>query len=453
MKHLRICTRMHDIAVARRTYPNVIKAGDTLIHDPSLKPRGIAGVGLTAEQVNRAIDKGRAYLWADFKKTALTPKWTGSKEHLLVCVALMHCDAQRVFPEFDGVVRRLLGNINPDSLGNYEAPLVMMSAEYYGDTAYKDLIRILALRVLNSQGKNGSFSYNWPRGIVPRWRTGPASAGVAAEATLARTAAWTAGVDGDNSATQYAVLALWCASRSGLRVDPEVWSRCLAETAYRQNDDGGWAYTSPAKPYGSMTAAGIGTSSLCMLHLGREPFDDASVRRGLAWMVRNWSVSENPGNKQYHYYYLYGLERPGSILGTEFIGPNEWYPLGARFLVDSQKPDGSWSKDDRVHDTCFALLFLTRATGSLLKRETLPGTLQTLSPEFSVIDASGKVVAKGNLGESRTLPAGTYMLHTMVGDSIFEKAITIFEGSTIRVAPADLIRSGLPTSRPASTQR
>ena len=75
----------------------------------------------------------------------------------------------------------------------------------------------------------------------------------------------------------------------------------------------------------------------------------------------------------WHLYWLYAVERVGILLGTEFLGRHEWYPEGAKFLLESQGADGSWkgqSIGGAVADTCFALLFLRRATKPLPKVAT-----------------------------------------------------------------------------------
>lgn len=433
-----------------RPYPEVIKIGEIVVYDPALKPRGIAGVGLTGDQVTRAIDRGRDFLWPILKKRVAQAKWVASRDDLLACLALMHAEAQKQYPEFDALVVRILDNINPECLGNYEAPLVIMMAECYGQK-YAELMARTAQRVIDSQGPRGTFSYNWGDARTPRFQANRAQTLPAeGKRPLARAAANRRKPDGDNSVTQYAVLALWRTAAAGYGIEAQAWELCRQETAKRQAKDGGWAYNGPApKSYGSMASAGVGTTSLCLIHQNKEPLDDPSVRRGLEWLVKNWSVSENPGSKDYLYYYIYGLERLGSILGTEFIGPHEWYPLGARFLVDNQGANGSWGKRDAEHDTCFALLFLTRATGSLSKPQT-PGTLQTLVPEFAVFDKSGKEVARGPLGQSKTLPGGAYIVRVSIGDMQFEKAVVVPAGGSVTVAPADLIRSAGPTSRPAN---
>ncbi len=66
----------------------------------------------------------------------------------------------------------------------------------------------------------------------------------------------------------------------------------------------------------------------------------------------------------------------GVLAGTEFLGDHEWYTAGARYLLSHQFADGSWlsaksppTADDegrkRYLDTCYAILFLRRATLSL----------------------------------------------------------------------------------------
>lgn len=99
---------------------------------------------------------------------------------------------------------------------------------------------------------------------------------------------------------------------------------------------------------------------LTLLHAGI-PRNDPRVSRLL---TQNWSVKEIAGGDTPKiagvYYYLYSLERAGTLFGTEVMGRYVWYPEGARFLLENQGPDGSWGT--RTSHTCFAILFLRRAT-------------------------------------------------------------------------------------------
>src|SRR2546421_503473 len=62
-------------------------------------------------------------------------------------------------------------------------------------------------------------------------------------------------------------------------------------------------------------------------------------------------------------------ERLGMLLDVGEIGGHLWYPEGAAVLLGAQQKDGSW-KGSRpeipVWDTCFAILFLKRATRGLV---------------------------------------------------------------------------------------
>jgi hypothetical protein len=62
---------------------------------------------------------------------------------------------------------------------------------------------------------------------------------------------------------------------------------------------------------------------------------DPVVQSGLAWMDEYFSVSTNPQKyPQFHYYYLYALERVGMLTAGAMIGRHDWYREGANFLLD-----------------------------------------------------------------------------------------------------------------------
>jgi len=60
------------------------------------------------------------------------------------------------------------------------------------------------------------------------------------------------------------------------------------------------------------------------------------------------------------------MERVGALTHRKWIGRHDWYRLGAEELIRRQLPDGSFPSagfgDDPHCNTCFALLFLKRAT-------------------------------------------------------------------------------------------
>ena len=185
---------------------------------------------------------------------------------------------------------------------------------------------------------------------------------------------------GDHSNSQYAALGLRACHDAGVHAAPEVIR--LAQRAWRDlqhreeartpGGDGGWCYAADddsCTPYGSMTAGGTGSVAIYDYILGEDWRKDRSVLRGLDWMARNFTVTDNPGRPdRKFYYYLYSLERMGMLYGTETVGRHDWYPEGVDFLLTAQGPDGSWAAKTQVNplrDTCFAILFLRRATRPL----------------------------------------------------------------------------------------
>ncbi len=152
----------------------------------------------------------------------------------------------------------------------------------------------------------------------------------------------------------------------------------------------GWRYIQVANKRqanlsctGSMTAAGLACQIICKSGLHGTKYwtrrhakqVNQSIRDGAAWLAKHFTVRYNPsggpdtdGGGQL-YYYLYGLERAGVLALVKNFGPHDWYEKGARFLIRRQKHDGSWpgshqvpNQDTDPANTCFALLFLKRAT-------------------------------------------------------------------------------------------
>jgi len=203
----------------------------------------------------------------------------------------------------------------------------------------------------------------------------------------------------DLSNTQYAALGLRAAQQSGVTVKKKTWTELVEgvlehreepRTVPWQDPSGvsstgeraiaGFRYLRGGSyaPTSSMTAAAVSILALCAEGLG--PRAPAGVRRdiaqarqtGLAWLDHHFAVDKNPGGKPaWLFYYLYGLERVGSLLGTDRIGAHEWYWEGAEFLVKRQGAGGEWATAGPTvwppqpmieANTCFALLFLNKAT-------------------------------------------------------------------------------------------
>ena len=386
------------------------------------EPRGLAGVGLTAEQVNAAIDRGADFLW----DRVVTPRagfrgrlGENGEYDLLVCLALVKANAHRRIPEFDAALRAYLPTIQSETVGVYGSGVLCMVLEAYGDAEFQPLLRRASRYLLESQSTEGCWEY-YPK-LAPDVLLDP-NAGKALQVWGGRPTdgspaeKWRRQTmpgkyeGGDNSVMQYALLGLHAAARSGVEVPREAWQRTLDLYRSRQGPEGGWGYVGATSAgTGSMTCAGIYGVALCRHHLGEKaPAEDEAIERGLGWMTEKFSVSENPGaGTVWHYYYLYSLERAARTAGAEFVGPHEWYPLGAKFLVDAQKEDGSWiepgSYETRPEvSTSFALLFLTRGTALLTQARPTGGngTLKTGIVEpaaprvYLIFDCSGSMLVE-----------------------------------------------------------
>ncbi len=181
----------------------------------------------------------------------------------------------------------------------------------------------------------------------------------------------------DMSNTQYAALGLRSAAACGFKTGQEVWKELLKGTVANQADDGGWGYRRNSKSTGSMTIAGLTSLLVCQEQLtdkGRRkatlPNFNVTLESGLDWMDTHFAVDRNPrphvDAKHYRwtYYYLYGVERVGTLAGRETFKGQDWYDTGAKWLLKHQGGDGSWGSayGEKEMNTSFAILFLSRAT-------------------------------------------------------------------------------------------
>lgn len=181
----------------------------------------------------------------------------------------------------------------------------------------------------------------------------------------------------DISNTCYAALALRAAAQHGARIPARTWQN-LAQFALRcqeptrsSGDPAGFIYNEGNAATGARTANGIAILATCEEFLPEaDPLRkeiELAMDRGLRWLAKNFSSTTDPSGDGYGkwvYYYLYGVERVGALLSRAEIGGHDWYREGARFLVDAQNGEGAWANayGEPQPSTCFALLFLNRAT-------------------------------------------------------------------------------------------
>ncbi len=204
---------------------------------------------------------------------------------------------------------------------------------------------------------------------------------------------YTEGILSDLSNSQFSILALYEAERVGVNAQRETWSRAFRYWSKTQNtqgsQNGSWGYTPTENGSnyvrGSMTCAGIASLIVTSGVLGSggalvrgdridcfQPNRGEAaeqIQKGLAWLGRHFSVSQNPAFGGYLYYYLYALERVGRMTNHRFIADHDWYREGADKLLQLQDDiDGGWrniSEPDIVA-TSFALLFLSKGRRPVL---------------------------------------------------------------------------------------
>jgi hypothetical protein len=185
--------------------------------------------------------------------------------------------------------------------------------------------------------------------------------------------------------------------KTGADADPEAGPRTAADDTHEKlfGYEGknmkarGWNYL-PYNRYkdpqfawcskfsGSMTSSG----AICLL-IAKAAIEkqgayrkykskvDKGIRDGCAWLSKHYEIRTNPGLDYFHFYYLYNLERLGALALLPKIGEHDWYDDGARMLLATQSPSGEWrpgnSTSGYMCDTCFAILFLKRATSPLVQ--------------------------------------------------------------------------------------
>lgn len=177
------------------------------------------------------------------------------------------------------------------------------------------------------------------------------------------------------SNTQFALLALRAAQRMGLALPAATLERAAEGLWSFQERSGGFVYEVGKLPYAGMTAAAL--SGMAVLEelaadsgrlratLKKHARDRAAAE---AWLEARFDVTRNlygtgAWTPFWHYAYLWALERWCGLTGRERVAGEDWYARGARWLVDTQAADGSWTSDDKpLENTCLALLFLRRAT-------------------------------------------------------------------------------------------
>ncbi|HUT90859.1 MAG TPA: DUF4159 domain-containing protein [Thermoguttaceae bacterium] len=328
---------------------------------------------VTAEQVRDAIDRAKAYL---VRQQQPDGAWRPEYERqpggvtALCTLALLHAGVE---PEEEHVQSALkyLRKIRPER--TYVASLQIMVFCKAGLERDRPLVAHRVAWLEKTQLSEGEMRGAWSYPGL--------------------------GQSGDNSNSQFALLALHEAERFGVEVDGRTWRIAKAYWEQTQNANGSWGYKPGQFGTGSMTCAGIaslvitsdrvqegsarvdGDQIRCCLEAGS---DDSPIRRAMQWLAHNFAVGGNPGaaleGKAHLLYYLYGLERVGRLTAQRFIGAHDWYREGADFLLRmkggavSDHWVGALEEDNRLIATSLALLFLSKGRRPILLSKLKHGT-------------------------------------------------------------------------------
>jgi hypothetical protein len=314
-------------------------------------------------QINRAIQRGVAYLTKSQGKAGC---WRYSRDTGtggLTALALYALAASRVAPDDPTIVKGLSWtekHRQPFQEGGghstYSASLLVLALTRIDPKAHKQRIDILAERIWRSQLPSDMWTYS----LRAQERTR------STKKKRKDSRAWHGG--GDNSNSQFAVLALWAAyALADTEVPPETWQRVHDFYRRTQAANGSWNYTpvrggGPGRP--TMTAAGLVSYVYASAAMSGGIRALPQARRTPIAQAGALALFRQRFNFQNHYF-VYSLERVGTVMG---LPEKEWYFDGARTLIKQQHKDGRWKGQmwhgdaDNAYETSLALLFLSRAT-------------------------------------------------------------------------------------------
>jgi hypothetical protein len=363
-------------------------------------------------RVDGAVRKGLAYL-----KTAKTPGFEYAKiadTFELVLLTFVHGGVSESDEKFQEYFKRMM---DEPLERTYKVVLQAMILEDLDRVKHQNRIAQCAQFLLDNQCANGQWSYGEPSAYVkdpgpskevatpavPRDGAREFSQPGRKEKPKVKTKIPVKKMKdgpptGDNSNSQYAALGLRACHDAGILLPKEsilLARKWWIESQHDKEEDKGvatggdapgtprgWCYSKQAvcaknhRPYASMTAGAVGALAICDFILDQDRKKDGAIKSGVAWLNAHWSVTANEGPVEFDtstktelYYYLYALERAGMLLDVPTIGKHDWYAEGAAALLEAQKADGSWyggaKRCQPTWDTCFAILFLKKATSRL----------------------------------------------------------------------------------------
>jgi hypothetical protein len=364
-------------------------------------------------RIDQAIQKGIAFLRKAKAPAVGFARIEQTSE--LVLFTMLHAGV----PASDEQVKGLFKDMLERPLERtYLVALQAMVLEEVDRARHQERLAACAQHLVDNQCQNGQWSYGEPSAYVKEEPSKDVASGGGAPAGGVREFGRSdkpkvtrripvkkmkdGPAQGDNSNSQYAALGLRACADAGILVPRDVSQRAKKSWIDLQHPVSGdktavasggglaargWCYAradvcaKEHRPYGAMTAGGAGAVAIWNHLLGLDPGKDPAVRAAVAWLDAQWTLTEHPGPLEFDtgpreelYYFYYALERMGMLAGIEKVGSHDWYAEGARELLAAQKADGSWTdgaskRGNATWDTCYAILFLKKATRPLVASE------------------------------------------------------------------------------------
>ncbi len=337
---------------------------------------------LDQPRIDEAIRKG-----VEFLKTADSP---GAFEIVHADELILYTFVVAGVPTSDARFQKLLQRVLTDEPAHtYRVALQAMLLEELDRVKYQDRIAHCAQVLVDNQCLNGQWSYGEPSKPLRDTSVASGGGGPGKLRRISIRAQRSGPPEGDNSNSQYAALGLRACHDAGIAIPESTIARAarwwtstiqgdkkLGRGAIASGGDTpqGWGYKRNEDPYNSMTAGAVGCLVIYDHLQKRDGRKNPQVRNGMAWLASSsWLSGPPPGVTPFwYYYYLYAIERVGMLFGTPVIGTKDWYFDGATWLLAQQAADGSWDQNrlypnpsTRTFDTCFAVLFLKKATKGL----------------------------------------------------------------------------------------
>lgn len=370
---------------------------------PVIVPEPVSANPTTREKdpaITAAIDRGVAFLKLQLKGM-LQSATLGSVEGVgvlaLAGLTLLECDVPADDPQVIAIAK-ILRATAPSLDHNYSISLTILFMDRLGASEDQTLIRRLALRLIANQTPSGDWNYNSSNLLSTsdehdlftaltaiRSKSGRLPSGlseqvrqVSALRSYSKSKPAPEFSAGDNSNTQFVILALWVAHRHDLPVEPAL---ALVDQYLRrtQQKDGSWFY-SPNQP---MSPASMTCAGLLGLAVGRgidtkiaavnatapaNSFTDPAIEKGMRFVRGILEQRQVRQTDQLpvvasigKLYFLWSLARVAMIYDLQTFGDLDWYAWASAILLHTQQPDGSWmDAHSQMVDTCFALLVLER---------------------------------------------------------------------------------------------